>query len=140
MNFFRNTRTARVEKTSEGIVVIRILAGMEQNLNDAIENISVSAEACAGQRAPIIVDLRQAMPLDAETRHYYTGKRLTDFFTSLAIVTPGGAFGKMMGNLYLRVANPGIPSRLFDSETEAIRWSVQQLNSNVKQRRRDERG
>ena len=134
MNFFRNTRTARVEKTSEGIVVIRILAGMEQNLNDAIENISVSAEACAGQRAPIIVDLRQAMPLDAETRHYYTGKRLTDVFTSLAILAPAGAFGKMMGNLYLRVANPGIPSRLFDSESDAMQWSAKHLPLDLKQR------
>jgi len=134
MNFVRNTRTARVEKTSEGIVVTRILAEVQQNLNDAIENISVSAEACGGQRAPIIVDLRQAMPLDAETRHYYTGKRLIDCFTSLAILTPVGAFGKMMGNLYLRVANPGIPSRLFDSEAEAIRWSVQHLTMNLKQR------
>src|SRR6266581_1763985 len=134
MNFVRNTRTARVEKTSEGIVVTRILPEVQQNLNDAIENISVSAEACAGERAPIVVDLRRAMPLDAETRHYYTGKRLTDFFTSLAILTPGGAFGKMLGNLYLRVANPGIPSRLFDSETEAIQWSAQHLSLKLKKR------
>jgi hypothetical protein len=123
----RNTRTARVEKTSEGIVVTRILPEVRQNLNDAMENISVSAEACGGHRAPIVVDLRQAMPLDAETRHYYTGKQLTDFFTSLAVLVPAGAFGRMMGNLYLRVANPGIPSRLFDSETEAIEWSARHL-------------
>src|SRR5262249_24108785 len=134
MTFFRNTRTARVETTSEGIVVTRILAEVQQNLNDAIENISVSAEACAGQRTPIIVDLRQAMPLDAETRHYYMGKRLTDSFTSLAILAPAGAFGKMMGNLYLRVASPGIPSRLFDSESEAMRWSLRHLSLDVKQR------
>src|SRR4051794_25126362 len=119
MSFVRHTRTAQVEKTSEGIVITRILAEVQQNLDDAVKNISVSAEACGGQRAPIVVDLRQAMPLDAETRHYYTGKRLTDFFTSLAILVPASAFGKMMGNLYLRVANPGIPSRLFDSEAEA---------------------
>jgi hypothetical protein len=134
MNFFRNTRTARVEKTSEGIVVIRILADLQQNLNDAIENISVSAEACAGQRAPIIVDLRQAMPLDAETRHHYTGKRLTESFTSLAILAPAGAFGKMMGNLYLRVASPGIPSRLFDSESDAMQWSAKHMSLELKQR------
>jgi hypothetical protein len=134
MNFFRNTRTARVEKTHEGIVVTRIRAEVQQNLNDAIENIAVSAEACAGHRAPIIVDLREAVPLDAETRHYYTGKRLTDFFTSLAILAPAGAFGKMMGNLYLRVANPGIPSRLFDSESDAMQWSAKHLTLDLKQR------
>ena len=127
MTLVRNTRTARVERTIEGIVIARILAEARQSPKDAVENIAVCAEACSGQRAPIIVDLRQAMPIDAETRHYYTGKQLTDFFTSVAILVPIGAFGKMMGNLYLRVANPGVPAMLFDSETEAMRWSAQHL-------------
>src|SRR5581483_2050764 len=127
MDFVRNTRTARVERTEEGIVVARILGEVQQNLQDAVENITVCGEACGGRHAPIIVDLRKAVPLDAETRHYYTGKQLTDFFTSLAILVPIGAFGKMMGNVYLRVANPGIPSRLFDSETAALQWSAQYL-------------
>ncbi|HEY2384045.1 MAG TPA: hypothetical protein VGK48_22955 [Terriglobia bacterium] len=90
MAFVRDTRTARVEKSSEGIVVTRILPEVLQTLNDAVENISVSAAACGGQRAPIVVDLRHAMPLDAETRHYYTGKQLTDFFTSVAVLVPVG--------------------------------------------------
>ncbi len=133
MKVVRNTRTVRVEKTAEGIVITRVLPEVRQSLNDAIENLSVSAEACGGQRAPIVIDLRNAVPLDAETRHYYTGKQLTDFFTSIAILVRAGAFGKMVGNLYLRVANPGIPSRLFDSEAEAIEWSTQYLNLSVKQ-------
>jgi hypothetical protein len=134
MKFVRNTRTACIERRPEGIVVARILAEVQQGLTDAVENIAVCAEACGGERAPIIVDLRQAMPLDAETRHYYTGKQLTDFFTSLAVLVPIGAFGKMMGNVYLRVANPGIPSRLFDSETEAMQWSAQHLKRSPQQR------
>ena len=76
----------------------------------------------------MVVDLREAMTLDAETRHYYSGKQLTDFFSALALLVPVGTFGKMMGNLYLRVANPGIPSKLFDSETDAIEWSARHLN------------
>jgi hypothetical protein len=76
----------------------------------------------------MVVDLREAMTLDAETRHYYSGKQLTDFFSSLALLVTAGAFGKMMGNLYLRVVNPGIPSKLFDSETDAMQWSARHLN------------
>ena len=124
----RNTRSARIERTSEGIVITRVLPNVQQSIDDAVENVSADAEACRGKRAPIIVDLREAMTLDAETRHYYSGKKLTDFFCSLALLVPTGAFGKMMGNLYLRVANPGIPSRLFDSETNAIQWSARHLN------------
>ena len=127
MKLVGSTRTARVETTSEGIVITRILPDVKQSVSDAVENISASAEACGGNRAPIVVDLRQAVPLDAETRHYYSGKQLTDYFTSLAILVPTGPFGKMLGNLYLRVARPGIPSRLFNSEAEALRWSTQHL-------------
>jgi len=39
-----------------------------------------------------------------------------------------------MGNLYLRVANPGIPSRLFDSEVEAMEWSARYLDLGLEQR------
>ena len=124
MSGVRQTRTARIETTADGIVITRILPGIEQRIEDAVENVAVSAEACGGRRAPIVVDLRRATALDAETRHYYSGKPLTDSFTAIALLVPIGAFGKMMGNLYLRVANPGVPTRLFDSEAAALKWSA----------------
>lgn len=78
--------------------------------------------------APQIDDDGRARPLDAETRHYYSGRKLTDSFTAIAILVPVGAFGRMMGNLYLRVANPGVPARLFDSEESALAWSARHLS------------
>src|SRR5688572_24269566 len=128
MNGVRHTRTAQVETTADGIVITRILPDVEQRIQDAVENIAVSAEACGGRRAPIVVDLRRAKTLDAETRHYYSGKQLTEAFTAIALLVPIGAFGKVMGNLYLRVANPGIPARLFDSEAAALKWSAGHLD------------
>lgn len=130
MTGVRRTRTAQVETTSDGIVITRILPDVEQRVSDAVENISVSAEACGARRAPIVVDLRQAKTLDAETRHYYSGKKLTESFTAIALLVPAGAFGRMLGNLYLRVASPGIPARLFDSEAAALEWSSRHLLGN----------
>jgi hypothetical protein len=127
MNGVRQTRTAQVETTPDGIVITRILPDIEQRVSDAVENIAVSAEACGGRRAPIIVDLRRARTLDAETRHYYSGKKLTESFTAIALLVPAGAFGRMLGNLYLRVASPGVPAKLFDSETAALEWSARYL-------------
>jgi len=31
-------------------------------------------------------------------------------------------FGRMMGNVYLRVARPGVPTRLFGDERLALGW------------------
>lgn len=128
MEFVCNTRTARVERLANGIVVTRILPLISQTVQDAVENVSASAKAASGKKTPLIVDLRHALPLDAATRHYYTGKQLTDNFISLAMIVPIGAFGKMLGNIYLRVAKPGIPAQLFADEDEAIRWTSKFLS------------
>ena len=127
MEFICDTRTARVERSAEGIVVTRIQPDVVQTVEDAIQNVSTSAKACGGKKGPLLVDLRFARPLDAETRHYYSGKQLTDFFTSMAMVVPIGAWGKMFGNIYLRVAKPGIPARLFNNENDALAWSQRYL-------------
>ena len=31
----------------------------------------------------------------------------------------------MMGNVYLRVARPGIPTKLFSNEAKAVEWLTQ---------------
>ena len=128
MELIRETRTARVERTPAGIVVTRIKAGVKQVVSDAVENLSISAQASNGKLAPLLVDIREAAALDAEPRHYYTGKRLDDSFSAFALLVVIGAFGKMMGNIYLRVAKPGIPARLFTSEEEALRWLESHLS------------
>ena len=122
MEIISETRTARVHRTPSGIIVTRIKAELTQTVQDAAENVSASARACTGRIAPILVDLREAAPLDAETRHYYTGQRLVESFLALGVLVAIGAFGRMMGNAYIRVANPVIPTRLFTAEEEAIRW------------------
>lgn len=103
-------------------MIVRIRPGAVQSVEDAKENIRVTVEASGGKRVPLLTDIRGATPLDAETRHYYSGRQLTDFFTALAVLVPIGAFGKMFGNVYLRVAKPGIPAQLFNSEEEALHW------------------
>ncbi len=100
----------------------RIRQGAVQTVLDAKRNIEACAAARENGKAPLLTDIRGAAPLDAETRHYYSGRQLTDYFTALGILVPIGPFGKMFGNIYLRVANPGIPSKLFSSEDDAIQW------------------
>src|SRR5262249_10511883 len=110
MNPVSGTRTARILRAADGIVVARIPADRSQGIQERRDNIAACARACTQAKAPLLVDIRQSAPLDAETRHYYSGRQLTDYFTALALLVPVGAFGRVMGNVYLRVARPGIPS------------------------------
>lgn len=122
-----STRTALVESSSDGIVTVRILESAEQSLEDAKENVAAAVAAGSG-RCVLLVDIRYARPLTPKTRHYYTGKTLTDHFVALGLLVKATSFGRMMGNVYLRIANPGIPAMLFASEEEALTWLRERRN------------
>jgi hypothetical protein len=115
------TRTARIDRTTDGIVRIRVRPDVDQSPGDAADN--VAAARTLGERpCPGLVDIREARPLPAETRHFYSGGELVGAFTALALVIPSGAFGRMFGNVYLRVTRPAIPARLFADEAAAEAW------------------
>ena len=65
------------------------------------------------------------MPLDDDLRSQYSGPRVVDNFSALGLVVDDGPFGRMMANLYLRVADLEIATRLFATEGEAIAWLLE---------------
>jgi hypothetical protein len=121
----RETPTAQVALSDSGIVCVRIRQDAEQSLADAQENLGQALIARDGVKRPLLVDIRGAKPLDAEVRHYYSGQVLVDGFSALGMLIDASPLGRMMGNVYLRVARPGIPARLFTDEAEATSWLQQ---------------
>lgn len=116
------TPTAEIALRDEGIVVTRIEAGVQQSLADARLNLAATVDACARKKRPLLVDISRCLPLEPEVRHYFTGEVLVESFLALALVVEATPFGRMMGNIYLRVARPGIPTRLFADEPSALGW------------------
>jgi hypothetical protein len=119
----RETNTALVRLGSDGVISVRIRSDAQQSLTDAKENLGAALEARDGQRRPLLIVIRDAQPLDAEVRHFYSGQVL-DGFTALAMLIDASPFGRMMGNVYLRVARPGIPTRLFTQPEPALAWLI----------------
>src|SRR4249920_1224212 len=116
------TNTARIDLNEHGLVVVRIHDGAFQSLTDAEENLALAVAETRGARRPLLVDIRTAQPLDAAARHHYSGQILVDRFSALAMLVEASPFGRMLGNVYLRVARPGIPTQLFSNETHAVAW------------------
>src|SRR6188508_627339 len=112
------TATARIS-LENGIMLVRVRAGASQRPSDARDNLSVALHETGGTRRPMLVDITKSPPLDAETRHVYSGQPLVAGFTALALLIEASPLGRMMGNVYLRVARPGIPTQLFTSEDSA---------------------
>jgi len=116
------TRTARIGLTDDGLVIVRIKNGAYQALVDAKENLAAAIAETDGTRRPLLVDIRYSQPLEADARHHYSGQTLIDNFLAMALLIDGSPFGRMFGNVYLRVAKPGIPTQLFSDETRAVGW------------------
>jgi hypothetical protein len=117
-----DTRTARINLNGQGLLVVRINAGAYQSLDDAKENLAAAVSETDGRRRPLLIDIRTAKPLDADARHHYSGQTLVESFSALALLVEASPFGRMMGNVYLRIARPGIPTQLFAEETQALKW------------------
>ena len=116
------TTTARINLNAQGLLIVRINDGAHQTLDDAKENLAAAVSEAGGIRRPLLIDIRTAKPLDADARHHYSGLTLVERFSALALLVEGSPFGRMMGNVYLRVARPGIPTQLFGDEAQAVDW------------------
>lgn len=125
MRTTRTTRTANVELDPRGFVVARIHANAAQSLDDARENIGATIEVSAGTRRPLLVDISKCRPLEPDVRHYYSGRVLVESFTALGLLIEASPLGRMMGNVYLRIVRPGIPTRLFADEEAAFAWLIE---------------
>jgi|SRR5689334_12336620 hypothetical protein len=117
-----DTRTARIGLDEQGLVIVRVKDRAKQSLDDAKQNLAAAVSETRGTRRPLLIDLRTAQPLDADARHHYSGQTLIERFSAMALLVDGSPFGRMMGNVYLRIARPGIPTRLFADETRAFEW------------------
>jgi hypothetical protein len=119
------TRTAEisVQHLDDGpIVAVRIQPQVVQSLDDARANIETCIRAAGNRRCRLLVDIRNAEQLSADVRHYYSGEKLTQWFSALGVLVEASAVGRVMGNLYLRIARPGVPTQLFVDEDTAMAW------------------
>ncbi len=118
----RETSTARVALGDDGVLTVWIQPAVKQTLAHAKENLAAALATRDGKRRPLLIDIRGGQPLDAEVRHYYSGQVLVDGFTALGLLVDASPLGRMMGNVYFRVARPGIPTRLFTDADQAAHW------------------
>ncbi len=122
------TQTADIFLTPASYTRVNIFSQARQGLDEAKENLATSLEVGLGQRRPLLIDIRFCEPLSPEVRRYYSGQVLVDSFLAMALLIDSSAFGTMMGNVYLKISRPGIPTQLFTDENAAVDWLTGFLN------------
>ncbi len=120
------TRVNQVWLADDGIVRIIRVPGAEVTLADAKETMAAYLKINQGRRRPLFVDTKRMKFLAREARQYYAGEEAAKVASAVAIIV-GTPVSRVLGNFYLGVSNPHLPSRLFSLEEEALEWLKEYL-------------
>jgi hypothetical protein len=115
------TRVNKVWIGEDGIARIIHVPDAEVTLEDAKETMAAYLKLNKGKRMPLFVDTKKMKSLAREARHYYAGEEAAKVASAVAIIV-GTPVSRVLGNFYLGLSNPHLPSRLFTSEAEALEW------------------
>ncbi len=121
----QTTRCGRTWLDESGVVLVENLAGADQTLEDAIENIRVTAIECGGVRRPTLVDLTGLKAISRDARNYYASPAGTRHATAIALVV-GSPLSRMMGNFFIGMNRLAVPVRLFGTRQDAMAWLLAQ--------------
>lgn len=118
------TRTTRCTLRADGIIVQNPVPFSVHSLDDARANIAAFAKLAKGRRAPGIVDMRISFSMGRGVREYYSGPDVSACSNALAFLMSSKA-GSVVGNMFLGLSTPKIPTRIFTVEADAVAWLLQ---------------
>jgi len=119
LNPENETRT--VVFTFADIIIARFRKGAEVTLDDARANVALCLQRNEGRRRPLLVDLREVKSQTAEARAYLAGREGVQVSQAVGLLI-GSPVSRVLGNFYLGLNKPSVPTRLFTSEEEAQAW------------------
>lgn len=113
-----------VFKTSfvpEGYIQTVVKSGSEISLADAEKNTEAVVELSKGSNYPILVDLREIKSISKEARDHFSMRGRKPHVTAISMLV-NSPVSKIVGNFFLGLNKPTVPTRLFTSQKEAINW------------------
>ncbi|MCW3101952.1 MAG: hypothetical protein JWO09_392 [Bacteroidetes bacterium] len=115
------TRTAELSyDTTSRILRIRILEGSDIELADALQNHEATKILTKNERHLVLVDGRVNLSVSREARTYAASKEHQGSIATAMIIT--STANKLIGNFYINVNKPEIPTKIFSSEEKALEW------------------
>jgi hypothetical protein len=104
-----------------GFVHTLVRAGSEIQLEDAKENTAAVIRVSGGSNYPILVDLRKIKSISKEARDHFSMRGRKPNVTAIAMLV-SSPLSRIIGNFFLGLNRPTVPTRMFTSESEGILW------------------
>jgi len=108
----------------DGICYTRVKPAAVIGLADAIENSEVVLKVSGGVVYPMLVDLRMINSITKEARDHFSMRGRKPGVNSIAMLVKSPV-SSIIGNFFLGLNKPVVPTHLFTSEPKALKWLEQ---------------
>jgi hypothetical protein len=105
----------------DGIARTKVKQGSEVRLEDAQENSVVVNSFYVNKKFPLMIDARGIKSMSREARAFFTTNGRKTNTLAFAIIIDSSV-SKVVGNFFMRISKPGVPTKLFLTEEPASEW------------------
>lgn len=116
----------------DGIARTKVKPGSEVGIKEARENSrAVNSLSVNGDKFPLLIDARGIKSMSREARNQFSTRGRETQVTSFAIIIDS-PLSRVIGNFFMGINKPAVPTRLFENEKAAIKWLLS-LNVNKRE-------
>lgn len=113
--------SAVISIRSDGIIQYAIKANITISEKDSNEMVDAAGKLGDFKKFPILITAGKHSLADKEAREFGAGKEGTKYAIAVAFVIRSLA-QKILGNAYIKINKPIVPTALFDNEEKALEW------------------
>ena len=95
--------------------------GVTASAEDAREQFDIQRPMLEGHPLPFLMDIRKARGISREARYMFASAEAAQIFARTALLI-GSPLSRVLGNFFLGLNKPQMPTRLFTDEAEALAW------------------
>lgn len=105
----------------DGIARTKIKPGSEVTLEYARENSEAVNSLYLGKKYPLMIDSRGIKSMTKDARNQFTTKGRETNVLAFGIII-SSPISRVIGNFFMGINKPAVPTKLFENETEAEKW------------------
>ena len=108
-------------KPEEGFLRVTAKPDSCIELADAMYDFEIGMKMVNGKPTPVLADTRNFSEHGDDVKSFYASKELAKHISAMAILIDSLPT-RLVGNFFIKINEPHVPTKLFTHQEEAIKW------------------
>ncbi len=115
------TDTQTLSLGKDGIFYCVLKQDSDVTLEEARKVVAKMKEMNGGLARPTLVDIRSIRSISREARAFFAGVENAEVQKAAALIV-SSSISRIVGNFFIGLNKPIVPTKLFTSEVDALNW------------------